>query len=172
MNFFAAVQHPVVAVGHALSGHADDVGTGVRFGQGEGGDGLPPGHGRQVALLLLVSAAEGDGVAAQTLHDEVGVCLRRDPRQLLADDAEVHHLDAKAAVVLRHGVAQQFRLGQYGHQAAMHRPRLVRLLGDGRNAFLSQPPCAVLQSLLFGGECEVHEVLLADIDKLEKCQIS
>ena len=82
------------------------------FGEGEGGDGLAPGHGRQVAGLLLVGAAQGDGEAAQPLHDEVGVGLRRDPRQLLADDAQVHHPDAEAAVVLGHRVAQQLRLGQ------------------------------------------------------------
>ena len=138
----------------------------MRLGESEGGDGFSPGHGRQVALLLLVGAAEGDGIAAQSLHDEVGVGLRRYPGQLLADDAQVHHLDAEAAVVLRHGVAKQLRLGQYGHQTAMHRPRLVGLRRDGRNALLGQPPRTVLQGLLFGGECEVHLWFLIPISSL------
>ena len=105
-EFLASVQHPVVTVGRSLGGHADDVGASVGFGEGEGGDGLAPGDGREVAGLLLVGAAEDDGIAAQSLHDEVCVGLRRHPRQFLADDAEVHDPNAVAAVLLGHGVAQ------------------------------------------------------------------
>ena len=130
------------------------------LGQGEGGNGLAPGHGRQVAGLLLVGAAEGDGKAAQSLHDEVRVGLRRDPGQFLADDAQVHHPEAEAAVVLGHGVAQQLRLCEDGHQPPVHHRRLVSLPGDGRDAFLGQPPCAVLQCLLLGRKREVHWALL------------
>ena len=37
-EFLAPVQHPVIAVGDSLGAHADDVGAGLRLGEGEGGD--------------------------------------------------------------------------------------------------------------------------------------
>ena len=126
------------------------------LGKGEGSDGLATGDGGQVAGLLLVGAAQGDGVAAQPLHDEVGVGLGRHPGQLLADDAQVRHPDTEASILLGDGVAQQFRLGQDGHQPAMHHRRLIGLPGDGRDPLLGQPPGAVLQCLLPGGKGKVH----------------
>ena len=112
-ELFLTVQDPIVTVQFGLGLHTDDIGAGVGFGQSKGGDALASGNGWQVFGLLFVGAAQRYGVAAQTLHNEVGVRLAGHPGQFFADDAQIHDPHTNSAVLLWHGDAKQSEVAEF-----------------------------------------------------------
>ena len=121
------------------------------LGEGEGGDGASVGDGGQVAFLLLVGAAEGDGEAAEALHDEVGVGLSADLGQFLPDDAEVGNGYSVAAVLGGDGVAEEFCIGEDAHQLRGDAAGLIHVGGDGGDFFLGEGADLAAQIFLLGG---------------------
>ena len=81
------VKNVMIALQLGACAHRRHIRTGVRFGQGKGGNGFARGDARQVMLLDGIGAGEGDGTRAEALHGKGKVCQPVVARQRLTDQA-------------------------------------------------------------------------------------
>jgi hypothetical protein len=107
-----AVELIAVAVRMRRTAHGTDIGPGIGFGQGKGGDGSPGSHPRQVVPLLLFRPVQRDGTAAQALHGEGEIGQAGMPRQGFTDQADaarVNGFGTAAPGLATHSIADPVR---------------------------------------------------------------
>jgi hypothetical protein len=134
--------------------HGADIGPGIGFGQGKGGDGSPGRHPRQVVPLLLLRPVQRDGTAAQALHGEGEIGQAGMPRQGFTDQADAARVDGlgtAAPGLAAHRITDPVRGAQLAHQRDAGRigfgsPRMRRVVDvfvrpaiEGQRQFLVVP---------------------------------
>ncbi len=107
---------PIAAVGKLVRRGADAGQIAARFGlgKGDGADRFAAGHRRQQRGALLLIAGQGDGVAAEPLHDEHQIVKRRLVGQGRSYKTERADRDS-GAPILRRGRALGRRCSGGGH---------------------------------------------------------
>ncbi|MNE19121.1 hypothetical protein D3C80_1121900 [compost metagenome] len=113
----AAVEHVVVATLVGAQFHRDHVGTGIRFAHGQGADVLAADQLGQVLGFLFVVAVAVDLVDAEVGVGAIGQGHRgRAAADFFHGDHVSQVTQASAAVLFRHGNAQQAHVAEFAPQ--------------------------------------------------------
>ena len=100
-----AVEDVAVAVEYGSGGEGGDVGAGLLFAEGEGGEVFAGADGGEEAGLLFGGAEEGDGSGAEALHGEGEVGEAGEAGEGFAEDAE--GADVERGAVRGAGVVEE-----------------------------------------------------------------
>jgi hypothetical protein len=124
----------------------------VRLGHAERADRLAPDHFRQPVTLLLIGAERHD-----VGGDKIGVDQEARAAGTHAPHFLEHHdveqvVEAKSAVFLGHGAAQQARLAGLEPQLARNDPVLFPLVVEGDDFFFHEAAHGVAPHLVLGRE--------------------
>ena len=122
----------------------------------EGGQGLAPGQGRQIAALLLIGAEEQQGIGPQEAGGVGGGHPDAAFRQGLQDQAVLQAPQPQAAVGLGDDGAAEVRLGQVRQDVPGEELFFVQLGPDGLDALLGDLAGQILEHPLLLGEQIVH----------------
>ena len=134
------VQHEFAVALDDAGGDRLQVGADLGLRQAEGGDGVEGHDAGQPLLLDPLTGAHGEGVAADALHGEQRVQVRRHTAEGLADDGDGEGVD------LLGGAAVRGRHGQRGQSALLQRLPHHRVdVGGGIG--LGGPPADLLPHL-------------------------
>ena len=102
IHFFAAVEHPGVAVAPCGGLQRDRVGAVVGLGEGECADLVQPRHAREPALLLVLGAAVGDRAHGESgLDADEGADAAVSAGELHGDQPGGQRVHGRAAVALQ-----------------------------------------------------------------------
>ena len=136
-----AIDDVLVAIAARRRPHGRDVGSRVRFRDGECGDRVSCRHARQVAPLELGRSKERDCTGTEPLHGKREVGQPRCASQRLAGNAQRSDVQAvvQSAEFGGHGVSQPARSAELPHERAA-RGIHVRVLVRVRE--LAHRPCA------------------------------
>ena len=141
----------MVAVAPRGGADALEVGAGAGLGHGDGGGGLARDHpGEPVGLLLL--GAVGDEIVGDDVGVEGDPGGRAGIGELLVDDGVEAEVEARAAIFLRHGRAEQAGLARLGPEGAVDDPFLFPAGEVGDQLAVEEAADAVAELLVLGGE--------------------
>ena len=120
-------------------GHGRDIGTGIGFGQGKGGDGRAGADRRAAGGLLLSRAEQRDRAGAEALHGEGEIGEAVDIAERRAGDAEGAHVErsAQAALVAGHAGGQEPGLAERADETPAGAVDIVMV--DERRHGLARP---------------------------------
>ena len=152
-----AAQDVAIALLHRDRLQAAHVAAGARLGQAVGGDLLPLRLRHQIALLLVLVAPREQRQAVQPgVHRHDHAQRRVDVLELLARQAEAQVVHARAAVLLRHGDAEQPELGHLREHVPVEAVLAIEVV-DVRRDFAGAPLAdGLLEQALLVGQFEVN----------------
>ena len=158
MNFFDAVDDPLVAVQHRRGGHLGGVGTGARFGQPVAAEDFAARDRAQILLLLLFGAVPVHGEVVQTVadaHDDAAGSARLGNLDHGQDIADIVH--AGSAVFLRNGDPHQPQFTHLGDDLSGMAMGAVEFGRNWLDFALGKLPGHILDHFLFFGQFKIHE---------------